>query len=68
MKKLCSFIGILLVLSSVVFCITGFNKKNKYISPEKASYGYDTQNAYVGGDAYNYIINSGYFAGYKAIS
>ncbi len=41
---------------------TGYDKKNNYYYSE--SYSSLDKNAYVGGDAYNYIINGNYFTGY----
>lgn len=52
-------------ITSVVFLALGFDKKNNYHQYD--SYVLEDVNAYVVGDAYNYIINSGYFAGYAAV-
>lgn len=41
--------------------VEGFDKKDHYYNSEYTSY---STNAYVGGDAYNYIINGTYFTGY----
>lgn len=43
------------------FIFKGFDKKLNYREPRYSS------NAYVGGDAYNYIINSNYFTGYNVL-
>ena len=44
----------------------GFDKKDNYYSSE---YSYSlNKNAYVGGDAYNYIINGTYFTGYSILA
>ncbi len=44
----------------------GLYLKNVY---ENSEYSYiDNVNSYVGGDAYNYIINGTYFAGFMALS
>lgn len=54
------------LLLAVIFSYKGFNKKNRYYNLE-----YSTslnENAYVGGDAYNYIINGTYFTGYLTIA
>lgn len=72
MKKRLSVISIVLFsLSLVAFIMglwaigTGFNKKDSYYNSE---YSYRASvNAYVGGDAYNYIINGTYFAGYCSL-
>lgn len=53
------------VLASVFF-VNGFYVKNVY---DKGEYSFDEPvHAYVEGDAYNYIINGTYFAGYMALS
>lgn len=46
----------------VIFLGMGFHKKMKYENSR-----YNPVNAYVEGDAYNYVINSNYFAGYAVI-
>ncbi len=60
---------ILLIIAMVVFAIVagimfykGFYVKNTYYNG--TNYG---TNAYVGGDAYNFIINGTYFTGYSTI-
>lgn len=63
--------NVFLVISAVflflsIYCIyEGIDKKDNYYNSEYSSH---TVNAYVGGDAYNYIINAGYFAGYFALA
>jgi hypothetical protein len=47
---------------AVVMMATGYDKIYNYDSGD--SYPYETHNAYVGGDAYNFIINAGYANGY----
>ena len=54
----------LILLSCVIFA-KGFDVKDNYYSSE--NYPSLNMNAYVGGNAYNYIINGTYFAGYSAI-
>lgn len=61
-----------LLLLSLLFCILsgmffykGFDVKTNYYNSE--NYGSLNKNAYVGGDAYNYIINGTYFTGYMVI-
>ena len=49
--------GAIFFLAGMSFCVQGFDKKNSY----------STKNKYVGGDAYNYITNAGYFAGYLSL-
>ena len=48
-----------------IFFYKGYNVKNVYHNSD--TYYSSNQNAYVGGDAYNYIINGTYFAGYMAV-
>ncbi len=55
-------ISIILLVLSVNFIKEGFYKKDTYYL--NGSY---SKNAYVGGDAYNYIINAEYFAGYVTL-
>jgi len=58
LRKFCVWlmliISITLVCAGIGFTIKAYNKKNDY------SY----ENRYVGGDAYNYVINGTYFTGY----
>ena len=68
MKKsssVCIVVAAILVIIGSVFYYRGFDKKNNYLN--SADYSDLNQNAYVGGDAYNYIINSEYFVGYITI-
>ncbi|MDR7856063.1 hypothetical protein [Tissierella sp.] len=70
-----TMLGILFILSSVVPFYLGFDKllnySNNYNSSLDASTSYltavESVNAYVGGDAYNYIINANYFTGYMVL-
>ena len=52
-------------IASGVFFHRGHNVKNDYYNSE--DYTIFNKNAYVGGDAYNYIINGTYFTGYSVI-
>jgi uncharacterized membrane protein YvbJ len=52
-------VGAILICISIYFFSCGFNKKDNYSS--------SLTNAYVGGDAYNYIINGTYFSGYMTL-
>lgn len=52
-------IGVILICLSFYLFYCGFDKKDNYLS--------SVTNAYVGGDAYNYIINGTYFSGYMAM-
>ena len=68
MKKIsniCIAVAAILVIISGIFFYKGFDKKNNYHNNTIDSSL--NNNAYVGGDAYNYIINSEYFVGYITI-
>lgn len=65
MKKWLMAISISLILMSAFFMYKGFDYKNQYKNSE---YSILNKNAYVGGDAYNYIINGTYFTGYMALA
>lgn len=71
-RWLCGFWITFLILG-LIFLFIGFDKKNSYKNPDsnsEYSYLYDSDdyiNSYVGGDAYNYIINGTYFTGYSVI-
>lgn len=53
-------------LLSVIFIGLGFHKMFAYENPD--SYLLDKVNAYVGGDAYNYIINGNYATAYFTLA
>lgn len=57
--------AVILLIAGFVFLGFGFDKKLNYYH---SSTGYFDKNAYVGGDAYNYIINSNYFTGYLTLA
>lgn len=61
MRKLLYIISCSTFFLGCLFIYKGFDKKNNYREPKYSS------NAYVGGDAYNYIINSNYFTGYNVL-
>lgn len=64
MQSMFLIAGILLILA--IACIyMAFNKMFNYKNNE--TYQYKSVNAYVGGDAYNYIINANYFSGYASL-
>lgn len=68
-KKVRMIFRILCVLSlafSVLFSYKAIDVKNNYYNSE--DYSYLNTNAYVGGDAYNYIINGTYFTGYSVVA
>lgn len=58
-------LGILFILSSVIPFYLGFDKLLNYENGEYFSIL--AKNYYVGGDAYNYIINANYFTGYMVL-
>lgn len=63
--------GIFLLLAAVCAIVSGvffykaMDVKNHYYNSKFSSLN---KNVYVGGDAYNYIINGTYFAGYSSIA
>ena len=59
-------IGIVLIAIGSKCLETGFDKKDNYYNSDL--YSSINQNAYVGGDAYNYIINGTYFTGYVTLA
>ena len=59
-------IAIILFLLSISCIGMGFNKMLNYRN-SNTSYYSKSVNAYVGGDAYNYIINACYFTGYVSL-
>ncbi|EPD85990.1 MULTISPECIES: hypothetical protein [Paenibacillus] len=63
--RLCFTFAAILLTAGCLLIYLGFDKKFNYYSSEKFT---DlNRNAYVGGDAYNYIINSNYFTGYGVL-
>lgn len=56
--KFLLIIAILFYLLSAVMLYKGYDKMTNYSNPEYSFM--TTHNAYVGGDAYNYIINGNY--------
>ena len=65
MKGFLTFISIVSIIAGIFFLYRGYDVKNNYYSSEY--YSSLNTNAYVGGDAYNYIINGNYFTGYMVI-
>lgn len=64
-KKLV-IIGIALILAAIICMALGFDCKLRYYNNEsRPEY---SVNAYVGGDAYNFIINGTYFTGYMVLA
>ena len=69
-KRVFPNLRIILIITAIVCFVGGIinysmamNVKNNYHNSE-----FSSENAYVGGDAYNYIINSNYFTGYTVAS
>lgn len=58
-------LAVIFIIVSGVFFGKGNNVKNEYYNSE---YSTLNKNAYVVGDAYNYIINGTYFTGYSVIA
>jgi len=57
------FVAICFYAASAMSLLTGFDKMYVY---HNSDYAFD--NAYVGGDAYNYIINAGYATAYFVLA
>jgi hypothetical protein len=51
------------IIVFIVFSYKGYDKMNNYYNND-----YSYENAYVGGDAYNYIINGTHATGYYVLS
>lgn len=64
-KVILSIASLLIIVGSVLTWFA-FDKKDNYYNSE--NYTALNKNAYVGGDAYNYIINSNYFTGYLVLA
>lgn len=58
-------VSAILLIGSIVSIGVGFDKYLNYYNSE--NYYYLNKNAYVGGDAYNYIINAGYFTAFVTL-
>lgn len=66
MRSVIALLALLCFCISGIFFSKGYNVKNEYYNSEE--YPILNENAYVGGDAYNYIINGTYFTGYSVIA
>jgi hypothetical protein len=64
--KLLIFASAVFFIISIVNYSNGFDKMNNYFNDSR--FPSLSINAYVGGDAYNYIINANYFVGYSVIA
>jgi len=62
-SKIFIIIAVILLILSAVAYYKGYDCKTNYHNSE-----WKTENAYVGGDAYNYIINGTYFTGFMVLS
>ena len=65
MRTFLILIGILAIIASPFFFYQAYDKYVNYNNPEESSIL--TENVYVGGDAYNYIINGTYFTGFSIL-
>ena len=66
LKNILFVISLVFFAISIIFFYKSYNVKNEYFNSE--DYPILNKNAYVGGDAYNYIINGTYFTGYSVIA
>lgn len=58
-------LSLIFIIIGAFFLYKGYDVKNNYYNSEYSSIA--SENAYVGGDAYNYIINGTYFSGYMCV-
>lgn len=65
MKKILILVGIISLFLSTYFFYQSYDKFNNYRNSE--TFSIINENVYVGGDAYNYIINSNYFTGFNIL-
>ena len=65
MKNVFIVIGVLTLVLSIVFFALAYDKFAHYHLDEKNDRL--NKNAYVGGDAYNYIVNGTYFTGFSVL-
>ena len=66
MKKYFKIVGVIFIIVAFIFIFIGFDKMNNYYNNE--DYPRRNKNAYVGGDAYNYIINGTYATAYFTLA
>lgn len=64
MRNLLILAGVIAIIASGIFFVKSYDKYTNYYNPSSSS---NTVNAYVGGDAYNYIINGTYFTGFSIL-
>ncbi len=67
-KDACTTLYVICYLICAVFFGMGFYKMFAYNNPETVRYSDQPVNAYVGGDAYNYIINANYATAYFVLA
>lgn len=65
-KKTLKIFTFIFSVAAVFSLGVGFDKMHNYVSAD--SYREEPHNAYVGGDAYNYIINGTYAGAYFSLS
>ncbi len=63
LKIILLIIAIILIVNGVNFIKEGFDVKENYYK-SSSDLSLLNKHVYVGGDAYNYIINANYFTGY----
>jgi len=66
MKAFLITVGVVAVCMSLVFFFLAYDKYANYYYPESKD-SYLFKNVYVGGDAYNYIINGTHFTGFSVL-
>ncbi len=68
-KTILAILCTVFAITGSVFIGKGFDKKDNYSNPDNDDYNFslDYVNSYVGGDAYNYIINGTYFTAYAVL-
>ena len=70
MKKnnLLTILEVVFFLFSAVMLYKGYDKMTKYSNPDDSYSWKSSKNAYVGGDAYNFIINGTYATSYFVLA
>ncbi len=64
--KVLNVLAVVFIIISVIMVFKGFDKMTNYYNSD--SYYSKNVNAYVGGDAYNYIINGTYSTSYFTLA
>lgn len=65
LKKIIFIFSIICLILGIICIVMGFDKMLNYQNSD--TYVSRNKNVYVGGDAYNYIINANYFSGYVSL-